>query len=201
MRKILYFTPYLCRKSGISSESMTKLSYFSLTMSAISLMIFWVVMSGFYDLIHLSMGAFSVALVIFTNYKLKTHRFFEDDMSDLKELRFHRAFTYVFWLLWQMLLSGFHVAKIIISPKMPVNFAMITFKVDLPSAHARMILGNSITLTPGTLTIDIVGNEFTVHGIDDKSFEGIINDQMPRQVLKLFLNEDRQVVSDIKYTK
>lgn len=180
---------------------MTKLSYFSLTMSAISLMIFWVVMSGYYDLIHLSMGAFSVALVIFTNYKLKTHRFFKDDMSDLKELRFHSAFAYVFWLLWQMILAGLHVAKILISPNLPVNLQMVKFKVDLPSAHARMILGNSITLTPGTLTIDIVGNEFTVHGIDEKSFAGIINDEMPRRVLKLFLNEDRQVISDIKYIR
>jgi multicomponent Na+:H+ antiporter subunit E len=158
-------------------------------------------MSGYYDLIHLSMGAFSVALVLFTNYKLKTHRFFKDDMSDLKELRFHMAFAYIFWLLWQMIMSGLHVAKILISPQMPVNLQMVTFKVDLPSAHARMILGNSITLTPGTLTIDIVGNEFTVHGIDERSFAGIINDEMPRKVLKLFLNEERQVISDIKYIR
>lgn len=142
-----------------------------------------------------------MAIVLYTNYKLKSHRFFEDDLIDLRGLRFHRAFYYVFWLIGQMILSGLHVARIIVSPKMPVKIAMVQFRADLPSAHAKMVLGNSITLTPGTLTIDIVGDLFTVHGIDDKSFEGILNDKMPREVLKLFQSEERQVIKDIKYLK
>jgi multicomponent Na+:H+ antiporter subunit E len=177
---------------------MNKLSYFSLTMTFISLMTFWIIMSGFFDFIHLGLGVLSVAGVMYVNYRLKAHRFFEDDMNDVSEVRFFRAIYYVGWMIVQIIISGFHVAGIIIRPKMPIHTTMITFRANLPSAHARMILGNSITLTPGTLTIDITGDRFTVHAIDDNTYQGIINDKMPREVLKLFEKEERQVVEDVK---
>jgi len=167
-------------------------------MSFISLMTFWIIMSGFFDFIHLGLGVLSVASVIYVNYKLKTHRFFEDDMDDLSELRFTRAAYYIVWMVIQIIIAGIHVAKIIIRPKMPIHTTMLTFRVNLPSAHARMILGNSITLTPGTLTIDITGDRFIVHAIDDKSYEAISSDKMPREVLKLFEKEERQVIEDLQ---
>lgn len=156
-------------------------------------------MSGFLDAVHLSMGVFSVALALVLNYKLKSHRFYEDDMNDIKELRFGHAFFYFFWMILQIIKAGIHVAKVIISPSMPTNLAMVQFKVNLPNSHAKMILGNSITLTPGTVTVSIEGDLFTVHGLDDSSFEGILNDEMPHQVLKLFQSDIHPVVSDIKY--
>lgn len=178
---------------------MKKPSAFSLAMSAISLMIFWTIMSGFLDAVHLSMGVFSVALALLLNYRLKSHRFFEDDMNDLKELRFGHAIFYFFWMILQVFKAAIHVAKVIMSPSMPTNLAMVQFKVNLPNAHAKMILGNSITLTPGTVTVSIEGDIFVVHGLDDNSFEGILNDEMPQQVLKLFQADVHPVVSDIKY--
>lgn len=155
-------------------------------------------MSGFLDAIHLGMGVATVMGVMYINYRLKSHRFFDDDMNDIKELRFIYAVWYVIWLFGQIVLAGFHVVSVIIRPKMPIHTTLVTFRADLPSAHARMILGNSITLTPGTLTIDIEGDKFTVHALDDKSHEGITSDIMPRKVLKLFENNDRQVIKDVK---
>ena len=71
-------------------------------MSFLSLMIFWIIMSGFLDLIHLSMGVATVAGVLYVNYQLKSHRFFDDDMNDLGELRFGRAVYYFFWMIVQI---------------------------------------------------------------------------------------------------
>lgn len=156
-------------------------------------------MSGFIDLVHLSMGVISVALALIINYRLKTVRFYEDDMKDLKEIRFFQAVYYFFWITVQIFKAGFHVAKVIISPKMPTNLAMVQFRVNLPNTQAKIILGNSITVTPGTVTVSIEDDLFTVHGLDDSSFEGILNDEMPHQVLKIFQSEMHPVVSDIKY--
>lgn len=153
-------------------------------------------MSGFLTPVHITLGILSVSSVMYLNYRLKTVRFYEDDMDDLSELRFGRAFFYFFWMVLQILKAGFHVAGILLRPNMPVKTSIIKFKADLPSAHAKMILGNSITLTPGTLTLDITGDEFTVHALDDYSFEGIRDDSMPLQVLRLFEKEDRPVVKD-----
>ncbi len=144
------------------------------------------------------MGVATVAGVLYINYQLKSHQFFDDDMNDLKELRFGRAVYYIGWMIVQIVIAGFHVLKLVLNPKMPIHTTILTFKADLPSAHARMILGNSITLTPGTLTVDIVDDTFTVHSLDDFSHESISNDTMPRQVLKLFEKEDRQVIKDLK---
>lgn len=179
---------------------MNKLSLYSLTLSFISLMLFWVVMSGSLDVAHILMGVLSIGIVMGINYKLKVHHFFSDDMDDIKELRYFMAVKYFFWMVVQIVKSGFHVVSVIVKPSLPTKLSIVRFKVDLPSAHAKMILGNSITLTPGTLTIDIDGDQFTVHALDSTSYAGIINDEMPRQVLKLFEEEDRPVISDLEIT-
>ncbi|MEX0994707.1 MAG: Na+/H+ antiporter subunit E [Balneolaceae bacterium] len=177
---------------------MKQFSFINLALSFIALMIFWLVMSGHFDLIHISQGVVCAGIVIAVNYRLKQHKFFNDEMNDLGQLRFLRAFYYVFWLFIQIIQSGFQVAFVILRPNMPVNTHILKFSVDLPSTHAKMILGNSITLTPGTLTIDIIGDEFTVHALTPASFEGIVSDEMPRQVLKLFTKEDRNVIRNIQ---
>ena len=188
------------KTSSIYCESMNKLSLYSLSLSFISLMLFWVVMSGFFDAIHLTMGILSVTGVMVVNYKLKTHRFFSDDMNDLKDIRFFRAVFYFFWMIYQIVVAGFHVIKVIFSPSLPTKLSIVRFKVNLPNAHAKVILGNSITLTPGTLTVDIEGDNFLVHALDESSYKGIISDEMPQEVLKLFEKETHPVVSDIEIT-
>lgn len=177
---------------------MKQLSLFNLALSFIALMIFWLVMSGIYKPVQISQGVISVIIVIAINYKLKRYKFFDDEIDDLKELRFLYIPWYVIWLIIEIIKAGLHVAYVIISPGKQVQACILKFKVDLPSAHAKMILGNSITLTPGTLTIDIKGDEFIVHALTQKSYEGISSDVMPRKVLKLFVNEDRQVIHDVR---
>ncbi len=175
---------------------MGRISFISLGLSFVSLMIFWLVMSGLYDVIHISYGIISVITVLAINYRIKSHRFFEDEIDDLLHLRFLKVATYIPWMFIQILKSGFHVAWIIITGK-KVFPSVVEFNADLPSAHAKMILGNSITLTPGTLTIDIKGDKFIVHAFSDNSFESIINDEMPKKVLGLFEKSDRKIVTNV----
>ncbi|MCH2451113.1 MAG: Na+/H+ antiporter subunit E [Gracilimonas sp.] len=182
---------------------MKSISAQSLIVSFISLMVFWYIMSGFFDITHSLMGVLSVGTVLAINYKLKAHSYFEGETDVIKDLRLLYAPYYFGWLMVQIVISGVHVAKILLSPSLPIKTSMVKFKVNFPNPHCKMILGNSITLTPGTLTVDIRGDEFIVHAISPVSFEGIASDEMPQQVLKLFTNEMHPVVSDFKviYTK
>jgi len=193
----IFFNMFILQKTN-TAELMGRISVLSLLLSFLSLMAFWLIMSGFFDILHISYGIVSVAVVLAVNFKLKTHRFFEDEMDDLLHLRFGNVIVYIPWILLQILKSGFHVAFIILRPSTPVQPALLKFRVDLPSAHAKMILGNSITLTPGTLTIDIKGNEFTVHALSEASYAGIVNDAMPRKVRGLFLKDSKPVISDVE---
>lgn len=176
---------------------MKTLSIRTIIVSFITLMAFWFIMSGFFDLIHTLMGVISVVAVMALNHQLKKHKYYEDEVDVLNELRYGRLILYLFWLAWQIVVSGFQVARVILSPSLPISPSMVKFKVDLPSAHAKMILGNSITLTPGTLTVDIQGDEFIIHSILPQAYEGIINDRMPHEVLQLFSKNVHPVVSDV----
>ncbi len=159
---------------------------------------FWYLMSGYFDFTHSLMGVISVCIVLAINYRLKKHTYFEGETDVIYDIRFSYVPFYFGWLLVQIVISGIHVAKILLSPSLPIQTSVVKFKVNYPNPHCKMILGNSITLTPGTLTVDIQGDEFIVHAISPNSFEGIASDEMPRQVLKLFTKDLHPVVSDFK---
>lgn len=178
---------------------MKQLSILNLSLSFIALMLFWLVMSGKFQFAQIGQGIICAFIVIAVNYRLKHHAFYDDEMDDLAQLRFHYAPVYVLWLIKEIILAGLHVASVIVMPNRSVKTYVLTFRVDLPSAHARMILGNSITLTPGTITLDITDDKFIVHAITPDAFGGIVDDTMPRRVLKLFSKEDRPVIHDITY--
>jgi len=70
---------------------------------------------------------------------------------------------YAFVFIVALIKANFQVAKIVLNPKLPVNPGIVKFKTSLKSDFAKMVLANSITLTPGTLTVDLVEDEFYIH--------------------------------------
>jgi len=76
---------------------------------------------------------------------------------------------YFFVFIIALVKANFDVAKRIISPKLPINPGIVKFKTNLSNGFARMVLANSITLTPGTLTIDVIKDTFYIHWIDVSS--------------------------------
>ena len=78
---------------------------------------------------------------------------------------------YVPWLAWQIFLASVQVARIVLSPKMSLSPVVFRFEEKLPHNLARTTLANSITLTPGTVTLDVLGDEFVVHALNRESAE------------------------------
>ncbi len=76
---------------------------------------------------------------------------------------------YFFVFLLALIKSNFDIARRVVSPDLPINPGIVKFKTKLTNGFARMVLANSITLTPGTLTIDVINNNFYIHWIDVKS--------------------------------
>jgi multicomponent Na+:H+ antiporter subunit E len=68
--------------------------------------------------------------------------------------------------LGALLKANIDVARRVLSPSLPINPGIVTFKTKLKNDFAKMVLANSITLTPGTLTVDVIKNKFYVHWID-----------------------------------
>jgi multicomponent Na+:H+ antiporter subunit E len=73
---------------------------------------------------------------------------------------------YIFVFSWELIKSNLDVARRIISPKLPINPGIVKVKTKLKSPLGRAILANSITLTPGTLTVEMRDQYFYIHWID-----------------------------------
>lgn len=164
------------------------------------LMFFWLSMSGYFDALHIGFGIISITVVVFFYSGIRKHAFFEDEKEALPGIRPLHFVGYIFWVIWEIFKSGIFVAKVILKPSMPIEPSMVTFRADLPGPYAKMVLGNSITLTPGTLTVEIEDDLFTVHALTRETFSGIIDDTMPKKVLRLYSDENRSVISDVKVT-
>jgi multicomponent Na+:H+ antiporter subunit E len=167
-------------------------------------------MSGHYDITHISMGVISVVAVMMLHWRLRKYYFFQEEMEEASakleglqpvQLRLGRMFFYIPWLIWQIMIASLQVAAVVLRPKMPIDPAMVKFKTNLPSREAKVILGNSITLTPGTITVKLEGDEFLVHSIMDASSSGILDGSLPGEVAKLYEKRPDQVVRDVKIIK
>jgi multicomponent Na+:H+ antiporter subunit E len=73
---------------------------------------------------------------------------------------------YMIVLFWEIIKANFDVAYRVIHPKMPIKPGIVVIKTHLKSDIAKMILANSITLTPGTFTLDVIGDKLLIHWIN-----------------------------------
>ena len=151
------------------------------------LFINWIVWSGMLDAFHLSLGVISCALVTFTTHDL----LFKEEKVSGKLLREAMRFIlYVPWLIYQIIMANLHVAYLTLSPKMPIDPQLVRFKSGLKKEISLVTLGNSITLTPGTITADIVDGEFYVHALSKKTADELLTGDMEQRVARIF-EEDR----------
>ena len=66
----------------------------------------------------------------------------------------------------ELILANIDVAKRVIDPKLPINPGIVAIKTDLKQDYKKLILANSITLTPGTITMDVQDDTLFIHWID-----------------------------------
>jgi len=77
--------------------------------------------------------------------------------------------AYIIVLFWEIIKANFDVAYRIIHPRMPIKPGIVVIETRLKSDIAKMILANSITLTPGTFTLDVIGDKLLIHWINVKA--------------------------------
>jgi len=98
---------------------------------------------------------------------------------------------YFFVFLIALIKANLDVAKRVIAPSLPINPGIVEFETKLTSEFAKMILANSITLTPGTIAVDVIDDKFYVHWIDVETEEPteafkIIAEPFEKVLLKIY---------------
>ncbi|MEM6623754.1 MAG: Na+/H+ antiporter subunit E [Pseudomonadota bacterium] len=150
-----------------------------LALIAITLFGFWLVLSGHYVTWLVVSGAvLSVAVVAFCWAKGITDR--EGFPIGLTA----RGIVYWPWLVMQIVLSGLRVTRLILDPKLPISPSLAKVDAQQQTAVGLVTYANSITLTPGTISIEASEKEQTiwVHALEREGAEGFADDEMNRKV-------------------
>lgn len=158
---------------------------------AVALFGFWVILSGKLDLFHLGAGALA-SLLIATGmgrlYRLKP-AIATPRRHPFVDMPWLRLILYLPWLLLQIAISSVQVAAIVLRPKMELEPQLFRFHFVLPHNMARATLANSITLTPGTVTLDVREDDYLVHALTRDAERSLQSDQpgnMKHRVALLF---------------
>lgn len=121
----------------------------------------WLALTTTFQWQELSVGIFiSLVLALFLN-----KNYLKLGLPPVSIKRIIFFILYIFVLFIEIIKANFDVAYRIIHPKMPIKPGIIIIKTELKQDIAKMILANSITLTPGTFTLDIKGDELLIHWI------------------------------------
>ena len=136
----------------------------------------WLAWSGRVDPLSLGLGLFSVAAVVGITRRMDRLSGVERD----EHLGLGVLF-YLPWLFWQIARANAAVARIILDPRLPIHPRLVRVRASQRSTTGQVLYANSITLTPGTVTVKIDGDEFYVHAISRKtamSLEGEMEDRI-----------------------
>ena len=111
------------------------------------------------------------------------------DYSLKKELGFYRLFPHIFVyflvLVREIVKANVDAIRLALSFRFEIDPVVVKFKTDLKTDMAKAILANSITLTPGTITISVEGDEFTVHALDRDLVQGICESVFVKRLRKM----------------
>lgn len=147
--------------------------------------LFWLLLSGFFDAFHLTAGVICSAIVA-----LISHDLLVKEKGNKMLLKSFKFVIYIGWELWQIIVANFDVAYRVLHPKMPIDPLIIEFDTSLRSDFALVTLANSITLTPGTITILVEPEKgkFWVHAIAKKPADALMVDKtMQRKVANVYM--------------
>ncbi|MEM8749392.1 MAG: Na+/H+ antiporter subunit E [Pseudomonadota bacterium] len=152
----------------------------------ISLFVFlfalWLLMSGIYDNpLILAMGVFSCGLTVWIVDRLEFNVAEQDKIS----FHIHRLARYLFWLVVEIGKADWAVTKVILSKELPKDQSLIHVSANQQSDVMRMVFANSITITPGTVTVEAFDQTLLVHALTPEAADKTALNEMGARVCRI----------------
>jgi multicomponent Na+:H+ antiporter subunit E len=126
-----------------------------------------------------------ITTLIFGRYFVQgTHKFFQP-------LRYLWLLIFILFLIWECIKANFDVAYRVLHPAMPIRPGIVKIKLGIKSEFGRALLANSITMTPGTISVDIINDYLFVHWIyvntsDVEEYSYSIAGKFEKLLIKIF---------------
>ena len=147
---------------------------------AITLFIFWLLLSGIYQPLIISFGIASSLLVAWIAHRM--------DVADHEGFPIHlgaKAITYWPWLIWEIIKANIDVAAIIIKPKLSITPTMFNSHASQKTEVGQVTYSNSITLTPGTISVGVTDGMVEVHALTSQSADDVMTGRMDKRVSQM----------------
>ena len=150
---------------------------------ALALVLFglWLLLSGYFEPFLLTLGVLSVALVVWVAMRMQVL----DIEGQPLNLSILACARYIPWLLKEIAKANVDVVRCILDPALPISPRVIQVPSTQRSSMTRTIYANSITLTPGTVSIDVTDDTITVHALTRESADGIATGDMGERATAL----------------
>jgi multicomponent Na+:H+ antiporter subunit E len=139
----------------------------------------WVLLSGLFKPLLLLLATLSVLLTL-----LLASRMNIIDAPSHPVWAAVRYLPYWPWLAVEMVKSSIDVARRVLSPRLPISPTVFEVRASQQTVVGRVVLANSITLTPGTVTLDIDGDRLRVHSLSREAVDYLLKGEMDRRVTR-----------------
>ena len=152
------------------------------------LSVFWLLLSGRIGVQYFIFMILTVGLVVWMNPERPFRsRAKGGAQSPGEVVRAGVALVrYLGWLVWNVVVANIDVARRILSPSMPIEPRLLVFATELESEVAQALVANSITLTPGTVTIDLKDGEYLVHALHPDTATAVTRGELQNVVGPIF---------------
>jgi len=150
-----------------------------------SLFMVWVLFSASFEWSHLGLGLICSFAVAWIN---SGHALFVP-----KFRLWLSILLYLPWLFYKIIQSSLQLTKLILDPALPIAPQLISVETKLRHHAAVVLLGNSITLTPGTITAEVDRNKLIVHAMDKVLAEDVTNKQIESKIADIFKDEEQDL--------
>lgn len=144
---------------------------------AVMTFVFWLLLSGHTAPLLISLGVASSAVVIYLSHKM--------NIIDNESHPFHLSFRlakYYIYLGKEIILSNIYVIKCILSPGKTISPCIITLPAEQKSDLGKVIYANSITLTPGTVTLELSNDKIKVHALSKQTAADLQTGEMSKAI-------------------
>ena len=159
------------------------------------LFIFWIVLTATFAAYELVLGAICSAFVAVASFAIMAHAL-DPRITPLVLLRFP---VFALRLGWEIIKANLDVARIILTPSLPIDPRIVEYHTYLPDDLPRTVFADSITLTPGTVTVELEEDVLSVHCLASYHQEGLAG--LEKMVAWLFgVKKDRPVGSPMPPT-
>jgi len=149
-------------------------------------LIFWFLLTFRFTVSNLIVGSVASAIcsAIFARY------YFHNVYKFLQPHRYFWFIIYLFIFIWECIKANFDVAYRVLHPAMPIRPGIVKVKTNLKSEFAKMLLANSITMTPGTISVDIIDDYLFIHWIyirseDPEVYTGMITGAFEKYIKRI----------------